>query len=278
MTRMPATKDARKRIVVCADDFGLTNAGCEAIVELACANAISSVSCMVDGPGVPRHAGALCNASSRVSLGLHLNLTEPAQGCARATWRTWLVQSYLLHSIDRPALRREIRRQLLRFEDLFARAPAYVDGHRHVHQLPGVAAILIEELGKRYGTGVAVRSTVTRHIRGVRAQLVACLGSRTLRDLLRARGMNSNSDFAGVYDFSTRVPYERRMGDWLQSIEDGGLIMCHPERAASPEMRSAARCTEHAFLSSREWPQMLKEREVQLVPFGQADGCVPLPV
>jgi len=269
MTRMPATTDARKRIVVCADDFGLTRAGCESIVELACANAVSSVSCIVDSPGATRHAGALCNASPRISLGLHLNLTIPSQGAARASLRSWLARAYVLRSIDRQALRGEIRRQLLRFEDVFARAPAYVDGHQNVHQLPGVSRTLIDELADRYGTHIAVRSTVTQSQRGFKVRAIELLGAKRLHSLLQARGIASNSDFAGIYDFSTRVPYERRMGGWLRSIEDGGLIVCHPERAASPEMLSTARCTEHSFLSSVQWPRMLKQCHIRLVPFGQ---------
>jgi predicted glycoside hydrolase/deacetylase ChbG (UPF0249 family) len=273
MTRTQAAKEIRRRIVVCADDFGLTSAGCESIVELVRANAVSSVSCVVDGPHVARHAGGLCNAAYRVSLGLHLNLTEPPQGPARGTLRWWLARAYLPYSIDERALRGEIRDQMLRFEDLFACAPAYLDGHQHVHQLPGVARVLVDELEDRYGKHVAVRSTQTRRTRGIKAQTIALLGAKGLRELLQARGIASNSDFAGVYDFSTRVPYRRRMGRWLHSIEDGGLIMCHPERGASPDRLIAARCAEHAFLASREWPQMLERCDVDLVPFGASGSA-----
>lgn len=284
-----ADPSARKRIVLCADDFGFTDPGCQAVIELAGAKAISAASCVVDGPSTASYAAALRAAASDASLGLHFNLTEPAGAPMRAGLCAWLWRTHVLRAIDVSALRTELRRQLCLFEDLFARAPAYVDGHEHVHQLPGIAAMLVEELVNRYGAAcIAVRSTVPKRWCGVKAQSIALLGGTGLQVLLRGRHVPSNSDFAGAYDFSLRVPYQRRMQSWLASIADGGLIMCHPERPAvlsshlsltspgssgSSEVsglsRATARHAEYAFLASNRWPALLRQCGAELVPFGR---------
>lgn len=268
MTVRLADPCARKRVVVCVDDFGLTDRGSEAAIELAAREAVSAVSCIVDGRTMTRYASALRAVSPPVSLGLHLNLTEPADGSIHAALRSWLLRAYVLHSIDAQMLRVEIQRQLARFEDLFAQPPDFVDGHEHVHQLSGIAAVLVDELAGRYGTRVAVRSTVPRQARGLKARVIAQLGGNELSELLRKRSMATNTDFAGVYDFSLRVPYARRMGEWINSIEDRGLIMCHPERAAPGATQPTARTMEHAFLASASWITLLRRSGTRLAPFG----------
>lgn len=275
MKSAAAQNETGKRLVVCADDFGFTDAGCNSAIELAAAGAISAVSCVVDGRSLTRYADALRHASSSVSLGLHLNLTEPESDPLRANLRSWLFRAYVSRSIDEPALHAEIRRQLLRFEDLFTRAPAFVDGHEHVHQLPGIARILVEDLEDRYGTLVAVRTTVPRRKQGIKAHVIAHLGGTRLRDLLQSRRLPSNSDFAGAYDFSTRVAYGRRMDAWVSSIADGGLIMCHPEHPGPTDTPLTARGAEHAFLASCEWPALLRQHGARLVPFGPTAIAVP---
>jgi predicted glycoside hydrolase/deacetylase ChbG (UPF0249 family) len=49
-----------------------------------------------------------------------------------------------------PALHGRHPRPLNRFEDAMGRAPAFIDGHRHVHQFPVVRALLVEEIARRY--------------------------------------------------------------------------------------------------------------------------------
>jgi predicted glycoside hydrolase/deacetylase ChbG (UPF0249 family) len=255
-----------KRVVVCADDFGFSDVACEAAIELAAKGAISAVSCAVDGATATRHALALLAVSADVSLGLHFNLTEPATAPMHASLGAWLWRAQITRSIDTGGVLAELRRQLSLFETLFARPPDFVDGHQHVHQLHAIAPLLIEELSRRYGMRVAVRSTLPLRFRGIKAGVIARLGGRQLRHLLHAQGLTTNADFAGVYDFSSRVPYADRMQQWLASIGDLGLIMCHPER--STREQPDARALEYMFLEGETWYRLRRHYSVQLVQFG----------
>src|SRR5258708_26788415 len=88
--------------------------------------------------------------SPRLSLGLHFNLTEghglqPAAGIGAVIARAYA------GALGGTAMRDAWRRQLDAFEDALGMAPDFIDGHQHVHQLPGVRAALVQELRQRYG-------------------------------------------------------------------------------------------------------------------------------
>lgn len=259
-----------RRISLCADDFGASAAACEAIIELGGMGAISATSALVHGPAIGRYARVLRAGHPGLSIGLHLDLTEFAPAELRASLPRWLLRGFVLRDIDSARVRAEIRRQLLLFENLFGQAPAFADGHCHVHQIPGVREALVVELCARYGRAIAVRSTRSRSFLGIKSRLIAALGGDGLHALLDARRLHTNGDFAGAYDFTTRIDYATRMRGWLRYIADGGLIMCHPERPAGDTHPRTARAAEYRFLSSREWPALLDRSGARLVPFRAA--------
>ena len=254
-------------IVLCADDFGANVPACNAIIELARAHAISATSCLVYGPCAASHAARLQSSAPDLSIGLHLDLTEFAAPPIRTTLNRWLLLGFVLRNIDRSTVRAEIQRQLRHFEDLFSSAPAFVDGHRHVHQIPGVREPLLQEMTDRYGTAVAIRSTWSSEHLGVKSRCIQELGGRTMRDLIVRASMRFNPDFAGAYDFSTDRPFQRRMEAWLAHLQDGGLVMCHPEMPSRSDDIRTAREAEFEFLSSADWPALLSARNLRLQAF-----------
>ena len=267
---MPASQ---RRIAVCADDFGLSAAACRSILALGASGAITATSCAVDGPAMAEYARELCSLRPRLAVGLHLNLTENPNFAANQSLPRWIAATYLRRGAPGALLRAELRRQLDRFEELFGAAPDFVDGHEHVHQLPVLRDLLLDELSLRYGNRVAVRCTWPRHYRGAKAAVIALLGAAALRRGLLARGLSGNRDFAGVYGLAGSSGYAARMDEWLRNIDDGGLIMCHPEMPG--DRAAAARAHEHAFFSSADWPRMLRSWNVALTRFGPSPVTAP---
>ena len=261
---------AKRRIIVCADDFGANEPASDAIIDLARRQAISATSCLVHAPAAATHASRLKATAARISIGLHLDLTEFAPEQIRATLNHWLLSGLVLRNIDRAKVLSEIRNQMRLFEELFAAPPAYVDGHCHVHQIPGVREPLLQELAGRYGHSVAIRSTWVGEHRGAKSRIIQELGGRTLRALIARAGMHSNTDFAGAYDFSTGRPFQSRMQNWLRDLRDGGMVMCHPELPLQAGPRREAREAEYRFLASPAWLQMLSDQNILLQPF-----CAP---
>lgn len=128
----------RSSLVITADDFGYSAAYDSGIVEAAQANAIDAVSAMV-----LREPDPAPLLDTEVRLGLHL---EP---------------------LDRAPL----REQWKRFESLFGRPPAHLDGHKHCHAAARGPALAVARLARE--RRVAVRSVDARHRRLLRCQGVA---------------------------------------------------------------------------------------------------------
>jgi predicted glycoside hydrolase/deacetylase ChbG (UPF0249 family) len=174
-------------------------------------------------------------------------------------------------------MRQRIARQLDAFEQAMGRAPDFVDGHQHVHQLPGVRDALLDVLAERYGTGSgptmpAVRATVPadRRWSAGKAGVLALLGGWWFRRRLRSLGIPHNAGFAGVYGFDapTAADYGRHMERWLDGSPDGTLMMCHPATALVPgDAIAGQRVVEFDYLSSAAFADSLRRHGVELVRF-----------
>jgi chitin disaccharide deacetylase len=236
-----------KRFALCADDFGSGPAADAGILELAAAGRITAVSCEVEGRAFRADLPALLALGGAVDLGLHLDLAP-----GRAGLLALLVRTHA-RAIRRGDLARAVARQLDAFEAAVGRAPDFVDGHQHVHQLPVVRDVLLEALAARYGRpGPAVRSTVALRPRVPKERLLAALGGAALRRELRARGVPHNRDFAGVYGLDPRAGYPALFRGWLEAAADGALFLCHPGRAPGDpgDPIAPARAAELAYLAS----------------------------
>src|SRR5688572_11966045 len=66
----------KKRIVLCADDYGQALAISEGIVNLLSAQRLSAVSCIVNTVSWGDHAKWLLPFHPQTDIGLHFNLTE----------------------------------------------------------------------------------------------------------------------------------------------------------------------------------------------------------
>jgi chitin disaccharide deacetylase len=240
--RVPMT-----RIALCADDFGSFPGADAGILRLVELGRLGGVSCQVVGGAFAADAPALCASAASVDAGLHLDLAADREALAA------LVARSHARAVGRPYIRARIATQLDAFERALRRAPAFVDGHQHVHQLPVVRDALLDLLARRYGKpGPLVRNTVPLRARGAKALTVAALGGYGLRRELRARGVPHNPDFAGVYALDGRADYAALFRGWLASATDGTLLLCHPGAAAADpgDPIGPARAAELAYLSS----------------------------
>jgi chitin disaccharide deacetylase len=269
-------------IVVCADDFGVGPHVNEGVLHLARMGRLSAIGCMVGAPCWADGAPALRELDTAVvDVGLHLDLTQhsldPRVRCALPEW---IVRSHV-GAFDRRRLRHEIDAQLDAFEDRMQRPPAFVDGHEHVHQFPGVRDLLLDALAAR-GQHPWLRSTRRpTALPGLKPRVIEALGAAPLERQARARGFAQNRRLLGVYPFDPDArAYHRHMQRWLALAQDGDLLMCHPAAPGCAGVaHAAARCREHDLLAGADFPLMLARARVQVAPLrtalrGQADPHV----
>ncbi len=264
---------AERRLAVCADDFGLAPGIGEAVAELAQAGRLTATSCLVNGPLGPREAERLQRLPAEVERGLHFNLTEgtPLSPALRAVWTELpavprLLRDALLWRLPLPAIAQEWRAQWDAFVRATGRVPDFVDGHQHVHHLPGVRDIVLAGVAGAPHP-VAVRNTA--HLpgpdSGVKRAVIALSGGRALERTMRSHGVRHNSVLLGAYDFR-RADYRARVQAWLRAVPaQGGLLFCHPARTGEPgDPIGAARVREAAYLRSDGFQDDLRAAGVSL--------------
>ncbi|WP_371348661.1 ChbG/HpnK family deacetylase [Ancylobacter sp. IITR112] len=236
-----------KPIVICADDYGLSDGVSTAIEELIEHGRLSATGAMTGLPGWKRRAAGLKALVARhpADIGLHFTLTgqralSPARGLAqdgRLPEIGHLVLRAVAGALPQQALRDELRAQLDAFEDEWGAPPDFIDGHQHAHALPGVRGILIAELVARYGARPPWLRNCTeplawahRRRLGLRkALIVGTLASGSAPRAAKA-GIASNDSFRGLYGFTDTPPYREVFRASLAGPGERVLVHCHPGR------------------------------------------------
>lgn len=253
-----------RSIVLIADDFGLNEAVDAGILRQAEAGRLSGISCLTQPARWLRAAPQLLPLTG-VQTGLHLNFSQSLGEGWFAPLPALIVRAYA-HALPMAKIRQSLAEQWARFTEALGRAPDFVDGHQHVHQLPGIREALLELLAREGATPwLRVTDPLIAPGGGLKSQLIRRLGAGALRRLAVARGLRLPSAFAGVYDFSgTPDSYEQRFARWLAEVpsDPAGhtVVMCHPGMAARPSPEdpiAAARPHELAFFLSPRFAEVL---------------------
>jgi predicted glycoside hydrolase/deacetylase ChbG (UPF0249 family) len=292
-----------RQLAVCVDDFGLHDGVNQAVFDLLALRRITAVSCLVDGPSWASGAAALQQAVGQgdgavADVGLHLNFTEwldtMAQSICPPRALGAVIRACYLRQGRVPDLVQEIERQWSRFEAVWGRAPDFVDGHQHVHQLPQIREALMLVLARRYPHGVTGPRPWIRQCRSpgwagwragisladtVKAAIIATLGARVVGRLARQLGLRHSSRLLGVYPFDAQAhTYLQRWQTWLRVVQArGDLLMCHPAAVRPqappwPDVIAASRHMEHAVLTGPAFGQLLSDAGIRLVRLSQASS------
>lgn len=276
------TGEAR-RLIVHADDFGLSEAVNRAVIAAHERGIVTSASLMAGGDAF-EHAVALAKACPSLDVGVHLTLTEQRPVAANvpslvdadgklAPHATRLAQRHARGKIALADVRTELDAQIRRVRDSGI-TPTHLDGHQHVHVLPGVAQVVLE-LARTHGVR-AVRYPAER-VRAymlkspVRAKRVAeQLAVAALSALSPLKSLRRSDDFVGFY-FGGRLN-ERNLRTVLDHLPARGTIelMCHPG-FEDPQSRYGhwgyAWTDEAAALSSPRIRELLAARGVRLIGY-----------
>lgn len=249
-----------KRIVVCGDDFGMSASIDHGLLRLANLGRLSAISCLSQGASFAAHGAELLTLD--VDVGVHLNLTQafdtPLQPPVMAL--PTLISRAYAGRLDASWLATHLARQFDAFEAVMGRAPDYVDGHQHVHQLPAVLPTLLRLLKERYGSQPPwLRNTAPGVQDGIplrpaaQARLVGALGARAVARAADREGWRTNRRLLGVYDQRGGPRrYSRLLQRWLCNARDGDLLMCHPAAPGGSDASASQREAEFDVLARPE--------------------------
>ncbi len=230
-------------IILCADDYALTEGISRAIGELAAAQRLSAASVLVTSAHWPATAPRLSVHRRHLSVGLHLDLTlgAPLGPMPRLApdgkfpQLRGLVGRALLGLLDGEELRAEIGRQLDRFELGMRAPPDHIDGHQHVHVLSGVRQALLETVQRRYPSqpplirdpSDRLGAVTARGVAVPKAIMVAALALGFAR-AARKSHLPTNDSFAGFSNFDVGTPYTTELESALSQPGRRHIVMCHP--------------------------------------------------
>ncbi|MBC7908139.1 MAG: ChbG/HpnK family deacetylase [Rhodospirillaceae bacterium] len=272
-------------ITLCADDYGLAPGVSHAIRALIAQGRLQATGCMTGSAHWPEAARLLKPLDGMAHMGIHLTLTDHTPLGAmphlapsgRLPPIAELVKRSVTGRLARPKIAAEIaaefERQFDAFEAHFGRAPDFLDGHHHIHQLPVIGEVTLD-LWRRRCPNAWVRSCVepawaiaARRIDPVRALIISTLGWGFRRRLV-AEGVPHNTSFRGVYDFSGRVPFGELFRRFTDAPGPRALMMVHPgvvdDALRAADSLTGQREVEFAFLRSEECALSLARRGLSL--------------
>lgn len=152
---MPPRAEGIRRLVINADDFGLSDGTNRGILEAHRAGVVTAASLLVNTPGFEAAACA-AGGMPALSVGLHLNLTmgQPVSApavvptlCDSSSRRFYPLFGFigraLAGRIDGSEVARECAAQIERLRATGLRI-SHLDGHQHAHVLPGIWQPVVE--------------------------------------------------------------------------------------------------------------------------------------
>jgi len=232
-----------KAVILCADDYGLSDGVSRGIEELAALQRISAASALVNLPGWPRYGPRLAAVRDRIAIGLHFNLTlgAPLGGMPRLAPSGVfpglgpLLAAALAGRLEATEIASETWRQIDSFEQATGHPPDFIDGHQHVHALPGVRAAFLRAVAARFPAtrplirdpGDDIRAILARGGAIAKAFCVAVL-ARSFGERARRSGFPVNRGFAGFTTFATSEPFERELHRFFTHPGPAHMVMCHP--------------------------------------------------
>jgi len=271
-----------RRIVLCADDYGISPAVSAAIRELIGRGRLNATSVMVVAPSFSQaEADALVSAAaSHAAIGLHLTLTAPFAPLSagfmplrnRAFPPLAAMAGRALIRRQKPArLDAEISAQFVAFRAAFGRPPDYVDGHQHIHVFPQIGEALLRAV-----VAAAPNAWVRQCGRPALAPKSLADPKGFILDRLSARfrrlaarcGVRTNPAFAGTYSFRPGADFANLFPGFLAALPDRGVVMCHPGKVDAELKRldplTDLREREYAFFLDDSFPRLLAAHGVAL--------------
>jgi hopanoid biosynthesis associated protein HpnK len=287
-----------KNLIVNADDLGWTEGVNRGIRDASRGGIVTSTSLLANGMAF---AEAVKSAKSAPGLGVgvHLNLSDGAPVAEPKSVMSLLdgrgklssgPESLLLKRARRGLVLAEVERewdaQIRKVREAGIR-PTHVDGHKHVHMLPGLFEIALR-LAKRHGIEAVRVSLEESSLRaalssggkhnpgvvmkqGVQARGLKLL-ARDAREQARRAGIATSDYFCGIAQTGelTREGVERL----LWSLPEGTTeLMCHPGYADEALQKSATRLQasrqkELEILTDARIRNLVASQGIRLIDYG----------
>jgi predicted glycoside hydrolase/deacetylase ChbG (UPF0249 family) len=273
-----------KKLIVNADDFGLTEGINRGIIDGFKDGIITSASLIPTMPAF-EHAVKLAMANPDLDIGVHLSLTvgKPCSNSNRLSSilqqgefiRSYVsvIRSICVNRVDIEDIKNEMSRQIRKVQEVGLKV-SHVDSHQHIHMVPHIFGLLLE-LMKEHEVPflripdelVSTRMLLT--IKGWGLFILGLAGKVSRRKAVRA-GVSTAQRFRGL--FCSESMSLRDLTHVLESLEPGiSELMCHPgyndDALGSIYHKPSFREEELAALTHQETRELVRQRGIRLINY-----------
>jgi chitin disaccharide deacetylase len=287
-----------KNLIVNADDLGWTEGVNAGIAEAHRNGIVTSASLLANGAAFGA-AVELVRATPGLGVGVHLNLSDGAPVAPREVVTSLTndagefeggPESLLLRMARRGLTLREVEEewdaQIGRVRDAGIEA-THLDGHKHVHMLPGLFEIALR-LAKRHGIGAvrvaheasSLRAALSAgdelHAAVVLKQGVQARGlkllARDAREQAQRAGISTADYFCGIAQ--TGEMTKEGVARLLRNLPEGTTeLMCHPgyldhQLQNTATRLQASRQMEVEILTHPEIRNLVASQGIRLIDYG----------
>jgi len=282
MERVGSTPSAR-RLIINADDFGISRGVNVGIIEAAEAGGVTSASLIAN---LPAFADATARAQScpDISLGLHLNftigrpLTRAPSLRRQSTGEFYALPALLgrasLGLLDASDIDLECKAQIDRMIDAGFR-PTHLDSHRHIHAHPAISSAVLRAAASRGISHVRLPCEPLRINPGdwratlKKAGLLACVR-------LSRRAAAGAPHFFGI-SLEGAKSFAARLFALIPRLPPGtSELMTHPGYAdaslRSHDSYTQEREKELAVVCTREFQELVDRYGVTLTSFAELES------
>jgi len=234
-----------RRLIVTADDFGLTPETNAGIIEAHTTGLVTSTSLLMNGTATDA-AIALAAQHPSLEVGLHLSIVEGKsltglassvtdelryfdnELCLHRDWQRF-IRRWLTRRIDISHLEAELRAQIEAFLAIYKSIP-FANGTQHLHVLPGVQD-LVMRLAAEYGIRALRIPQQTLSSGTTRGGGVYDAVLRRLAGPMKTKANKAqirSPQYFGGFDASGRLNGERLL-QLIENLPSGTTeIMAHP--------------------------------------------------
>lgn len=296
----PSTKPpAMRSLIVNADDLGWTDGVTRGIAEAHHHGLVTSASLLANGAAFSA-AVDLARKTPALGVGVHLNLSDGTPVADAQTVKSLLDQAGMLSGSPKNIWMRLARRRLLLDEverEWAAQIrkildagipPTHLDGHKHVHMLPGLFEIVLK-LAKHHGIPAirvsheastlrtALSSGTNQNLSKILRQRAQARGLKLLAPNAREKaahsGLSTADYFCGIAQTGQlTLPGVARL---LELLPEGVTeFMCHPgyldgDLEKSPTRLQASRESEREILTNAGLRNFVAQQGIHLINYRQ---------
>ena len=241
---------SEKKVILCADDFGISPSVSKSICALAERKKISATSVMVVHKDWDIYCRSLVAHKAHLDIGLHFVLTEARPhlssekilslvgedgeflGMSQFMRRAWLRQ------VKGNEVILELAAQYDKFVKNFGFEPDFIDGHHNIHQYPVVGDEVIRFVKEKNLEGrIYIRNTAHQWaaiLKGpnILKTVIISIPGVLFKKKLLSGGLRTNESFGGTYNLNHSGGFERQIKKFfIYAHANNAIVMVHPGKA-----------------------------------------------